>query len=204
MNKKAKGFTLIELMVVIGIIGILAGLLFPAFQAFREKSRRASCVNNLKQIGLGMKAYTDVSREWFPSDDPLMDDASTSDGAISALCHSWVFKTVKDLKIYICPSDKCTTVAADTTAMEDSTCSYGYVYGLHESDDPGKLVAADDDHQDGDDDFAGYHDYIDATNDKTCHGVDGGNAMYLDSHVVWVPDTMGVIYSDPTTPTMEN
>ena len=47
------GFTLIELLVVIAIIAVLIALLLPAVQAAREAARRAQCVNNLKQIGLG-------------------------------------------------------------------------------------------------------------------------------------------------------
>jgi prepilin-type N-terminal cleavage/methylation domain-containing protein/prepilin-type processing-associated H-X9-DG protein len=63
--RHSRGFTLIELLVVIAIIAVLIALLLPAVQAAREAARRASCVNNMKQIGLALHNYHQ-SNDAFP------------------------------------------------------------------------------------------------------------------------------------------
>jgi len=65
-KRRQTGFTLIELLVVIAIIAILAAILFPVFAKARESARKASCLSNLKQLGMATMMYADDHDETYP------------------------------------------------------------------------------------------------------------------------------------------
>jgi len=106
---KKSGFTLIELLVVIAIIAILAAILFPVFARARENARRASCLSNLKQLGLGIMQYTQDYDEKLPRSANSYTTALPfpSDPTQSGTTHLWwhmIFPYVKSTQIFICPS----------------------------------------------------------------------------------------------------
>ncbi len=66
-QRKRPGFSLIELLVVIAIIALLAALLLPALGAAKARTRRTVCMNNLRQINLGVRMYSDDSNDTSPA-----------------------------------------------------------------------------------------------------------------------------------------
>jgi prepilin-type N-terminal cleavage/methylation domain-containing protein len=135
LKQVRSAFTLVELLVVIAIIGVLVALLLPAVQAAREAARRTQCLNNLKQIGVGLHNYADTHRVLPPG--AFWAGTMTANSRGSILLHLLPFIEQQNLfdkfnltiapegqtlpgsttllaatviKTYTCPSEKTTTL----------------------------------------------------------------------------------------------
>jgi len=143
INNYRRGFTLIEILVVIAIIVILAAILFPVFARARENARRASCQSNLKQIALGILQYTQDFDEHYPlaydgTFTPQVFHTQTiagmpgtvyttvgTTGAISWM--DMIFPYVKSIQVFQCPSQPLPNMPYDSkNPFRYHASSYGY------------------------------------------------------------------------------
>ncbi len=184
-----RAFTLIELLVVIAIIALLAAILFPVFARARENARRSSCLNNLKQIGIGFAQYTQDYDETLPGGAPYSATAfvpghwvgvPASPGCTTASpCRpdlGALFPYVKSSQIYICPSDSQGPLKR-LSYSTNAVCSFRSLADATQSSKTILLIDEGPSLQDG---FLSYSNPADLP--SVIH-LDGTNFGYLDGHV---------------------
>jgi len=121
---RRKGFTLVELLVVVAIIVILAGILYPVFAATRRAAYNASCLSNLKQIGLAVNMYVQDYDEMFPVGcnqfDRVLGKAQPDPEIQTPYVWDVVNPYIKNPGIWRDPADQGTSVPGTTVAFRPS------------------------------------------------------------------------------------
>jgi prepilin-type N-terminal cleavage/methylation domain-containing protein/prepilin-type processing-associated H-X9-DG protein len=123
-----RGFTLVELLVVIGVIALLISILLPALNKARAQAQRTACLSNLRQLGVGMRIYANDHADRLPNSNPpkTVNDWSATNRVLVALYERYV----KGAKAFHCPADEDPIPTAIETAdyVQPNSARVSYDY----------------------------------------------------------------------------
>jgi len=186
-------FTLIELLVVIAIIGILAAILFPVFARARENARRASCMSNMKQIGLGLMMYTQDYDEKYPvTSSNTINNFATQTAEQSPFQELYPY--TKSWQILVCPSatpNGSTARNATSYFLNMTIINYTGV-SMAAVNEPAKRIVVQDFFESRK--YCYFRPYLDASSNKYIAWLragysdlhmEGGNLAFADGHAKW-------------------
>lgn len=142
-----QGFTLIELLVVISIIALLAAILFPVFARARENARRSSCLNNLKQLNLGIMQYVQDNDGYFPSYEWTGQTTTPPDGKVwTSGVWYWpqiIYPYTRSSQIYVCPDAPATYQFSPTAPLFANYGANAILMNYTQAHDPGRPAVSD-------------------------------------------------------------
>jgi prepilin-type N-terminal cleavage/methylation domain-containing protein/prepilin-type processing-associated H-X9-DG protein len=178
---RQRGFTLVELLVVLGIIVILVGILLPVVSRAREQSRRTACLSNLRQLGAAMIMYANAQHGRLPNGNPpnTWNDYDGANRTMIEFAEAWV----KSSKVFHCPSDEdgepSKIVTADQKLPDSARVSYDF-YSLYWAPEYGPLLVK----------LLGQAPLAWDLDGGTNTGLlrnhkGGGNVVYADGHADW-------------------
>ncbi len=196
-QRKKSGFTLIELLVVITIILVLMSILGPAILRARENANRASCLSNVRSIGMAMHIFANENNDIYPIDGSLVNSAFTppTDLLLQAFGFLYHAQTFNDLKVFVCPSNKNAAPILPANrggplimTTPGSRISYSIVLASSDgtllfrptTTDPGRNVLLLENPTSGKGGDAA--DKFDTTDN---HGEDGGNVYLINGQAKW-------------------
>jgi prepilin-type N-terminal cleavage/methylation domain-containing protein len=129
-SSKACGFTLIELLVVIAIIAVLASLLLPALVGSKERARRATCKNSMRQFVLAAQMYGDDNNQFLPSGASNVGADDDHLPVLSSATSNAIVRYAGSAKMIHCPSFGDYFIAQQALRPQDEQ-NYGWVVGYN-------------------------------------------------------------------------